>query len=81
MMLCPLLNTTVNICFKSLSALFTVSEGVISDVRQVLDAICADPNLESPDIIEQKTERYTYAALHPINRYPSAVREHVENIS
>lgn len=77
-MLCPLLNCTVRLCNKALSALFTVSESTIADVRRVLDMICKDPSLDSRALLKDKEKGYRYSGRHPMNRYSPAVRERIE---
>ena len=50
-MFCPLLNSPLRYCDKSLANLYTISEGVISDVRMILERLCSDPKLDRKDFL------------------------------
>lgn len=78
LMHCPLTNTTVKICDKALSALFTVSVPVIGNIRYVLQSICDDPSLDRREVVAENAKGYKYAAGHPMNRYSPEVRRRVE---
>lgn len=77
-MFCPLTNTTTRVCNRSISALYTVSESLISDVRRVLNVMCNDPSLPDRPLLCDASTRYRYDRGHPLNRYPDSVRNKVE---
>lgn len=66
----PLLNSTVNVCSKALSNLFTVSEHVISDIRGFLQKIISDASLNTGPILETRERGYRYTPSHPMNSTP-----------
>lgn len=77
-MFCPLSNCAVRQCDRALSQLFTVSPGVIAEVRQTLEAMCSDPAIEDRDFIESGGKEYEHPS-QPMNRYPDQVRERIES--
>lgn len=78
-MFCPLSNSPTKVCDSALSALYTVSEGHISDVRTALESMCADPAIDHRAFIEGGVDGYRAQRIHPMNRYPDHIREKVEN--
>lgn len=75
----PLSNSTTCVCNRALSALYTVSEALVADVRRVLDIMCADSSMRERPLLSDGSTRYSYDRNHPINRYSDAVRDKVEN--
>lgn len=73
-MFSPLSNSTVRTCNRALAALYTVSEGLIADVRMVLNAMCTDPSLQDGPFVAEGVEGYRKHKGHPINRYPDRIR-------
>ena len=75
---CPLTSSTVLTCNRALSALYTVSESLISDVRRALNKLCVAESSE--DTLETACSgRYSYFRGHPMNRFPESVRERIES--
>lgn len=77
-MFCSLTNSSIRVCNRAISALYTVSESLVADVRLVLDTMCSDPSLQDRPAIINGSARYHYDRSHPINRYPEAIRNKVE---
>lgn len=75
---CPLTNSTTKVCNQAISALYTVSEGLVADVRRTLDAMCQDSCPERRHLQTDGSARYKYERSHPMNRYPDEVRDKIE---
>lgn len=73
-----MLNASVRICDKALSALYTVSVAVLSDMRIVPDTMYRDPSIEDCPVLQNGLAVSTKSRLHPGNRYPDNVRKQVE---
>lgn len=78
-MFCPLSNSTVELCNRALSALFTVSLGVIADIRGIFDQLCEDPSLEDRPLLENGTSSHYKNPMHPMNRFSYEIRDRIEN--
>ena len=72
---CSLTNASVRICNSALSALYTISESVIADLRRVLNAMCSDPSLQDLPLLEKGVQGYRKNLNHPVNRYPNHLLE------
>ena len=75
---CPLTSSTVLTCNRALSALYTVSESLVADVRRALNKLCLAVSLD--DTLEtSRADRYSYYRGHPMNRVSECVRDKIES--
>lgn len=77
-MFCPITNTTIRTCNKALSALYTVSEVVIAEIRGQLDALCENPSENDRNLISKGTDVYRSHGAHPMNAYPKHLKDRIE---
>lgn len=78
-MFCPLSNTTVKQCNRSLSAFFTVSTGFIADIRRLLEKLCSLPSPDDRTLLANSISGHYEHKKHPMNRFSDEVRDRVEN--
>ena len=75
---CPLSNSPVSFCDNSLATLYTVSEGVISDIRTILNQMCTNPSIDRKQVLLDGCLGYRKNFTHRLNKFPDSVREKVE---
>lgn len=75
---CPLSNSSLNVCNRALSALYTVSEARIADVRRAVGEMCENSNDDDTALLSDPSTMYNYQRNHPMNRYSTEIRERIE---
>ena len=74
---CPLTNTSVRVCNRSITELYAVSEPVVSALRLVIQQFCEDPSLPEMPVREHGLKKYR-ERNHPMNRLAEHVVQNVE---
>ena len=76
-MFCPLTNTSVMVCNRAISQLYTISEELVASIRLLVHQTCKDPSIVDLPLREHGLKRYR-ERKHPLNRFPQEIIEQVE---